>query len=70
MSSQLIFSSMSYRERKSWHSATLDTNSCVNLQQVLDVFSAAVSEEQAWAVLYQVSPIRTLLLTVLFAYRY
>ena len=40
----------------SWHLVSLDKNSCLNLQQILEVFSAPISEEQAWAVLYQVFP--------------
>ena len=47
---------MSYAEtsESAWHSVALDKNSCLNLQQILEVFSAPISEEQAWAVLYQV----------------
>ena len=40
--------------QSAWHSVNLDRNSCLNLQQILEVFSAPISEEQAWAVLYQV----------------
>ena len=39
-----------------WHLVSLDKNSCLNLQQILEVFLAPISEEQAWAVLYQVFP--------------
>ena len=41
-------------ESKSWYSAHLDSEQCLNLDQVLQVFSAPITEEHAWAVIYQV----------------
>ena len=44
----------SYNEARSWYSVTLDTNECLNLDQILKVFSSAITEEHAWSVIYQV----------------
>ena len=40
---------------KAWRSLQLDDNECLGLGQVLKVFSAPITEEHAWAVLYQVT---------------
>ena len=40
---------------KAWRSLQLDDNECLSLGQVLKVFSAPITEEHAWAVLYQVT---------------
>merc|ERR1711915_969379 len=36
-----------------WYSAQLDTRNCLNLGQILRVFSAPITEEHAWAVTFQ-----------------
>jgi len=36
-----------------WHSCRLDSDNCVDLDQVLKVFSAPITEEHAWALVYQ-----------------
>ena len=38
-----------------WHSCSLDTNNCLDLQQILAVFSAPITEEHAWALVHQVT---------------
>ena len=42
-------------QSKAWRSLKLDNNECLSLGQVLKVFSAPITEEHAWAVLYQVT---------------
>ena len=39
---------------KRWYSAQLDQENCLDLDQILRVFSAPITEEHAWAVIYQV----------------
>jgi len=36
-----------------WHQCNLDKDNCVDLDQVLRVFSAPITEEHAWALVYQ-----------------
>ena len=36
-----------------WHSCSLDTENCLDLQQILKVFSAPITEEHAWALVHQ-----------------
>jgi len=36
-----------------WHHCGLDSDNCVDLDQVLKVFSAPITEEHAWALVYQ-----------------
>jgi len=36
-----------------WHQCNLDKDKCVDLDQVLRVFSAPITEEHAWALVYQ-----------------
>eukprot|EP00092_Neocalanus_flemingeri_P014386 GFUD01015518.1.p1 GENE.GFUD01015518.1~~GFUD01015518.1.p1 ORF type:complete len:691 (-),score=152.70 GFUD01015518.1:104-2176(-) len=36
-----------------WHHCGLDRDNCVDLDQVLKVFSAPITEEHAWALVYQ-----------------
>ena len=38
-----------------WHSCSLDSHNCLDLQQILQVFSAPITEEHAWALVHQVS---------------
>ena len=40
--------------RHSWRGCSLDDNKCLTLQQILRSFTAPISEEHAWAVIYQV----------------
>jgi len=43
----------SISEATSWYSVTLDINECLNLKQILKVFSSAITEEHAWSIIYQ-----------------
>ncbi len=38
---------------QSWRAAELNADSCLSLRQILGSFGAPVSEEQAWAVVYE-----------------
>ena len=40
---------------KCWKSVSLNEDCCLNLDQIVQVFSAPITEEHAWAVLHQVS---------------
>ena len=37
-----------------WHSCELDQDNCLDLSQILKVFSAPITEEHAWALVHQV----------------
>ena len=39
---------------KMWHSCQLDSDDCLDLDQILKVFSAPITEEHAWALVHQV----------------
>ena len=38
---------------KCWESVSLNEDSCLNLEQIVQVFSAPITEEHAWAVVYE-----------------
>ena len=40
-----------------WFSCSLDTEDCLNLSQILKVFSAPITEEHAWALVHQVGSV-------------
>ena len=37
-----------------WHNCELDVDNCLDLDQILRVFSAPITEEHAWALVFQV----------------
>ena len=40
---------------RNWKGCQLDADQCLSLEQILQSFSAPISEEHAWAVIHQVS---------------
>ena len=51
--------------RGHWTGCQLDSDQCLSLEQILQSFSAPISEEHAWAVIHQVSNIISVILNYL-----
>ena len=41
------------RQNNIWKGSSLDGNGCLTLKQVVSSFSAPITEEHAWAVVYE-----------------
>ena len=51
--------------RGNWRGCQLDTDQCLSLEQILQSFSAPISEEHAWAVIHQVSTLEMMSILIL-----
>ena len=40
-------------ENRAWSSLQLDDQNCLNLEEVLEAFSGPITEQHAWAIIYQ-----------------
>lgn len=51
-----------HRQNDSWIGSCLDANGCLTLKQIVGSFTAPITEEHAWAIVYEVVKTLDLLL--------